>query len=298
MNRLQRILVGMTNTKADHDLLRYAGMVAHVCGTQRVCFTHVLPSAARAREDDNLVSDRHRAAAALEAAVRAHFPEAANIQTRVEVLKGPLVDRLLDFTAEQEVDLVLLGRGRDWSGRRSLARRLAMSAPCSVWMVPEGSPAALRRLLVPVDFSEHAAHALRLAASLAHLAGGAHCIALHVPPTEPMLLHEELDTFQRGREREEYRRWVASVGGSDVEIEPLLEEGWDVAETVLRVAAERQADLVVMGTRGRSPSASILLGSAAEQTIIASSLPVLAVKEFGARINVLKALLGRSFQGV
>src|SRR5262249_59984268 len=100
-------------------------------------------------------------------------------------------------------------------------------------------------------------------------AGDARCLALHVSAAEPALLHKELDTFQRVREREDYLRWVASVEGSGAEIEPVFEEGRDVTETVLRVAAECRADLVVMGTRGRSRSASILLGSATEQMILA-----------------------------
>jgi outer membrane protein OmpA-like peptidoglycan-associated protein len=52
------------------------------------------------------------------------------------------------------VDLILVGHGRGHSGKRALARRLAMKAPCSVWVVPEGAPARLNRILVPVDFSD------------------------------------------------------------------------------------------------------------------------------------------------
>jgi hypothetical protein len=55
--------------------------------------------------------------------------------------------------------------------------------------------------------------------------------------------------------------------------------------------------MIVLGTRGRSRSAAILLGSAAEQTIISSRLPVLAVKEFGDRLGVLEALLEKSHFG-
>src|SRR5262249_19876938 len=125
VDRFQRILVGMTDTEADSGLLRYAALVARVCGTQRVCFAHVLPTAGGGRADGEPVSDRDRALAALEAAVRAQFPEAANPQTAVEVLKGPLVDRLLGLAVEREADLVLVGRRLGRGGRRGLARRLA-----------------------------------------------------------------------------------------------------------------------------------------------------------------------------
>jgi len=56
-------------------------------------------------------------------------------------------------------------------------------------------------------------------------------------------------------------------------------------ETILWVAANRQVDLIVMGTRGRSRSAAIPFSSAVERTIIESRISVLAVKEFDARLG-------------
>ena len=73
-------------------------------------------------------------------------------------------------------------------------------------------------------------------------------------------------------------------------------EGADVASTIRRVAEDRRCDLIVMGTRGRSRAASVLLGSETEQTIIESRLPVLAVKHYGARLRLLQALFRERFR--
>lgn len=89
------------------------------------------------------------------------------------------------------------------------------------------------------------------------------------------------------------RKWLAPLA-SHVRIDAVFEHGGDVSETVLRVARERQADLIVMGTRGRSASAATLLGSVVEQTIISSHVPVLAVKEYGSQLGVLRALLDKT----
>jgi len=292
MDRFQRILVGITNTEADLYLLRYAALVARLSGAGRVCFAHVLPHGRDGLAGEGVIPARERTMAALEALVGTHFTGLApETQTVIDVLKAPLVNRSLDYAVEQEVDLVLVGHRRSL---RLLARRLAMSAPCSVWMVPEKSPAAFHRILVPVDFSPHSAHALRLAVSLAHRGGAVKCCVLHVTPTEPALLHEYPDTFSQDREREELRQLVASVGAPDVQFELLFETGRNVPETILRVAAEQQADLIVIGTRGHGASAAVRLGSAAEHTIIHSRFPVLAVKEFGARLGVLESLLEKS----
>ena len=76
-----------------------------------------------------------------------------------------------------------------------------------------------------------------------------------------------------------------------VRVSPLYLEGIHPADTIRRVADERGTDLVVMGTRGRSPSAGILLGSVAQETLIASRVPVLVVRSPGRHVGVFRALM-------
>ena len=77
------------------------------------------------------------------------------------MLTGPRTDRLLAFLAEQQIDLAIVGHKQQTPGRRATARRLTMKAPCSVWMIPEGAPATISRILVPIDFSDHSEDTLR-----------------------------------------------------------------------------------------------------------------------------------------
>jgi nucleotide-binding universal stress UspA family protein len=60
-------------------------------------------------------------------------------------------------------------------------------------------------------------------------------------------------------------------------VERRLEEGLAVTE-VLRVAQEVNADLIVMGTHGRTGLARLLMGSVAEQVLRKALCPVLTVK--------------------
>ena len=75
-----------------------------------------------------------------------------------------------------------------------------------------------------------------------------------------------------------------------------IEEGGSVAGAVNAVVRESSLDLVVVGTRGRSPSAAVLLGSESEHVLVESEVPVLVTKETGERIGVLRALLDRDLQ--
>jgi len=292
MHRYQHLMVGLARTDADAGLIRYAAMVARLGTASAVRFVHVLPSSA----DPTTVPEHDRVLAELQAEVQPHFagvPE--TVQVSYDVLLGPLVDQLLAYVAEKQVDLLLVGHGLEAPGRRALARRLAMKAPCSVWMVPEDSPADLRRILVPIDFSEHAADTMRVATSMARLSGHAECLALHVYFNEAVVTYEGYDQVLRGQEEQAYRQFIAPINCQGVKVTPLFEECANVAHVIGRVAAQHGADLIVMATRGRSQSAAILLGSVTEETIIETRVPLLAVKHFGARMGVLQALLDRRF---
>src|SRR5262249_26807035 len=153
----------------------------------------------------------------------------------------PLLDRLLAFSAEQEIDLLLVGHQRNHPGRYSLARRLTMKAPCSLWMVPQGAPASFDRILVPIDFSDHAADTLQLATSLAQRAGTEECLALHVYFNGAAVTYEEYDEVVRGQEQEAFKEFIAPLNTRGVGVTPLFEQGTNVGQVINRIAGEKGA---------------------------------------------------------
>lgn len=291
MHRFRHLMVGLTRTDSDGGLLRYAARVAQLGTVHEVRFVHVLSP------DLTTASAHDEALTAIQTAVSKDFaPSSPTLHVHFDVLKGPLVDRLLAYTAEQEADVLLLGHRKDHPNRYALARRLAMKAPCSVWLVPENSPPTLERPLVAVDFSDHAADTILVATSMARLAGVAECLALHVYFNEARATYEEYDQVIRGQEVKAFQQFLAPLNCQGVTVRPLFEEGANVAHVITRVAEREKADLIVMATRGRSRSAAILLGSVAEETIVETKVPLLVVKHFGARMGVLQALLDRGFR--
>jgi nucleotide-binding universal stress UspA family protein len=290
MHRYREMAVGLDRSETDAALVPYAAMVARLGTATAVHFVHVLPRTT----DAATVSGYDRVIADLQAQVRPEFHDVP-AQQSFDVLSGPLTDRLLSHVAEKEVDLLMVGHGRNRPGRSALARRLAMKAPCSVWMVPEGSRTGINRILVPIDFSENAADAMRVAVSLARLSGAAECLALHVYFNEAVVTYEEYDQVLRGQEQQAYRQFMAPINCHGVQVTPLFEESAQVGHAITRAADRNEVDLIVMATRGRSRSAAILLGSVTEELIIETRRPLLAVKHFGTRLSVLQALLDRKF---
>jgi nucleotide-binding universal stress UspA family protein len=54
--------------------------------------------------------------------------------------------------------------------------------------------------------------------------------------------------------------------------------GSDIAEEVLKVATETDAELVVIGLRRRSPVGKLIMGSTSQRVLLGAHCPVLAVK--------------------
>lgn len=262
-----------------------------VIGDVELCFVHVLGWSSQSQFRSEPTTHA-QALQRLTESVSANFGSG---RTRCHVLHGDVVDSLLETAAEFAADLILVGHSREHSGRRSLARRLAMQAPCSVWMKPAGAAASVRRVVAAIDYSGHSAYALSVAGHIARRAGSSTCRALHVYLNEGSAGVEEYQASDRAREREAFDRFTAPLDTAGVEVEPVLVEGVSVAESVHRLVESEPMDLVVMGSRGQSRSVSILLGGESEGVMMESRIPVLIAKRRGERIGLLQALLDRRF---
>jgi len=211
-----------------------------------------------------------------------------------QVLHGTVIDQLLETAAETVTDLILVGHKSEHSQRRSLARRLAMKAPCSVWMRPNGGPQDVRRVLAAVDFSTPSAYALSAAARIARNLETEECLALHVYFDEAMPEEAE-QRVNHAEILEKFDRFLAPLDIHGMKVRSVIEASPNVVHAIQRLAQQEQADLVVMGNRGQTRSASILLGSESEHMLMETQVPVLVVKRRGERIGLLEALFDRDF---
>ena len=141
------------------------------------------------------------------------------------------------------------------------------------------------RILCPTDFSEFSLRALERAVSLARWFE-ARVTALHVLPRPLVLpvgaimpdLGVPMDLLRAQRQQGETTlgRWIEPFLGEGVPIETRLVEG-DPWREIQAAAEALPADLVIMGTHGRSGFEHLLLGSVTEKVLRRAPCPVLAV---------------------
>lgn len=140
------------------------------------------------------------------------------------------------------------------------------------------------KILVPVDFSEHSAQALRTAADLSRRYD-AQLTLIHVfdpviyslPEAYVLFTPEQLDKVVGTLEAELAAAKQIAVEGGAARVETRLLHGF-VATQILELAASSKVDLIVMGTRGRTGLSHLLLGSVAERVVRLAPCAVLTVK--------------------
>ena len=88
---------------------------------------------------------------------------------------------------------------------------------------------------------------------------------------------EEVRTYRNLRERIDARLMAEGVSHEVLE----YVRGNTPAEDICAVASQRDAALIVIGYRRRTPAGKALLGSDAQEILLSAPCPVLAVRESG-----------------
>jgi nucleotide-binding universal stress UspA family protein len=211
------------------------------------------------------------------------------------VREGSPVDAILACAAEIAADLIVLGsHGRDGLGHLlfgSTAERVLHKAPCPTLILPAhaAEPASvdavrLRRVLCAVDFSPASARAFDLALSTAQ-EHGAELTVLHVvEAVAEDELEDGLPAAMRARvdalTRAAWERLHAAVprdAHARCGIREVVRYG-RAAHAIPREAAERAADLIVLGAHGHRGLGLLGIGSTTHAVVCRVACPVLTTR--------------------
>lgn len=291
MADLTRICVGNDFTSGSGCANRSAATLARSHGAH-LDLVHVvppLPLYERVLSGDagrpNLGSLSQRALERLQSTAAAST--FAGLSVSCAVRTGVPFVELIAHAREQEDDLILVGEVGDDSGRGprlgGTAERVLRKAQVPVWIARGAMDQLPQTILAPTDFSEASLAALRQAITLAGQ-WNARLVVVHViePIAQLYGWGAELAGSQvYGIEPEALApEWLAlseRIPLPQLPMEQLTVRGF-AADTLVGVARERQADLIVIGTHGRSALPHALLGSVAEAVARRAPCSVLSVR--------------------
>jgi nucleotide-binding universal stress UspA family protein len=287
-----RIVVGVDGSAASQEALQWAVGLGEVLGAEVVAI-HALGLLDRWHDPDaSAQSWRTTLSDVVERTWCVPLARSPGAH-RVEVRDGDPVDVLLAAADGEHADLLVVGsRGvgdRPELALGSTSLRVLRAARVPVLVVPDrrrASPPAgglrLRHLLVGVDRSDASRAALELAADVAVALGGSLSVLEVVDYLPPFPLRESTAGTHEGEAQAPgpamalLEAEVRGVRARGVGVQVFVRSG-DPAPALLELADDVDADLVVVGTRGRGGPAELLLGSVARTVADRARRPTLVV---------------------
>lgn len=215
----------------------------------------------------------------------AQRPEFAQRKVEVDVRIGKPFVELMSVCKSWKGDVIVVGSSARGENRflGSTGERVLRESPVPVLIAKRDLPIGPKTVLIPTDFSDCAKQAAQEALALVRGFGGRavflHVLDIHyiypaaygaeamiIPPIAPEELEPDWQEFLQD----------LPLGGGLL-WEKQTREG-HAAQTVAETANEIGADLIVIGTHGRTGIAHMLLGSVAEQILRTAPCSVLTIR--------------------
>ena len=273
LGRFERFLVASDGSEFSAAAVREAIGMASRCGAQ----VHVMSLLATGVEHEGLGESILKQE--META-QAHLDEikaqadAAGVSCETHLIQGQRVDQeIVDLADRVKADVIVMGR----RGRRGLARmmlghataQVIGQAHCNVLVVPRAARVEGRHVVLATDGSRFAEAAAVTAGSLARFCDTKVMVASVTTPSH--------GPERRAEAEQAVQRAVAHMKAVGATAEGTVLEG-QPADVIAAVAREKNADLIVTGSHGRSGLERVLLGSTSERILNETPCAVLVVK--------------------
>jgi len=302
MEKQNTALIGLDLSKMDQVILDNIQKVIQLLDLNKIYFMHIAENLALPEDiastypnllapvDESIEQEIQNKIKELE------IPE--NVEIEVTAEEGNPTEKLLRWSKIKNVDFIIMGRKTELEGSGALAKRIAQKAPTSVLFITEDITAnKFQKFIVPIDFSRHTEMVLEKVEKFIEGKENAKIRYVHIYQV-PIGYHktgksyEEFANIMLENAKKEFDKLVHKHKIEKHPCDFILKGNKNNADHILEAAINHSSDMLVIGSRGRSNSAAILLGSVAEKLVqINHKIPMLVVKMKGENMSFLEALL-------
>ncbi|MBI5189256.1 MAG: universal stress protein [Nitrospirae bacterium] len=284
MGKYMKILVAVDGSEFSKSAFRQACRLARENGR-----TLTAVMAVPALEDQfEVLKHREKAEAVLKelsekvmASIKAIGDE-EGVKTAVNIVDGDAHSAISETAAEGRHDLVVMGRrgktGIERALMGSVTARVIGHSSADVLVVQKNTALGWKKILVATDGSRHGDAAVDKAIDLAKAYGGELAVVSVVDVNEE--IYAEAPEAVEGFVKTSLKAVAAvkeKAEKAGLKAESVVKEG-EAYQAIVDAAKELNANLVVMGSHGRTGLKRLLMGSVTEKVIGHIPCPVLVVK--------------------
>lgn len=300
----EKILVLMDTSNADKTLLKFLEPIATTNETKEV---HFFNSISEMKIPDDVLRDfpeiKEKAVedrvTQLKTLAKDLLPQNVLNVSHFHVKEGAPSKAILRFVEKNNIDLVLMGRHKNFIGGGVLSNRLARRAACSIFIVPEEAELNLDLLHVPCDFSPHSKIAMEEAIKITRKYNNRMKIICQNVYTVPGGYHysgktyEEFADIMKKNAEKEYLKFMSDIDHDGVTLEVVysLDTNDNPVTDIIDFAHEHKPGAIVIGVKGRTATTALFIGSRAEQLIqYNSDIPMMVIRPKGQNAGILDLL--------
>lgn len=283
MGRYRKILVAFDGSESSKNALRQAVKLAQ----DEKCWitvVSVVPPYVGDLEFVGMVGMREAMRKPCENALieAQQIAEKEKVSIKTVCEEGEAHERIIDLADAENFDLIVMGR----RGLRRIERALIGSVTArvigysqrDVLVVPRNTTIGWKSIILPTDGSKYSEIATEKAINFAKSYGGNIKAISAVDVTEEFMAQAPGAVESLVKKAKETVEDVKKKANSEgVEAEGIVREG-EAFKLIADFARDEKADVIVMGSHGRTGLKRLLMGSVCERVIGHSPCPVLVVK--------------------
>lgn len=299
MKRFKNILIPVNLTKMDTPVIHFASIISKIAALDKLYFLHInrslhIPDEIRAKYP-LLQPLKEYSEGLIKESVESVFGTSAKINADYSAVEGVPIKELLSHIMSKNIDLVIIGRKTNVKETRLLPVKIARKAPCSVLVVPEGVKPSIKNILVPIDFSENSYRAIDVAIAIASSVPNGtikfvNVYELPIGYSKTGKSAEEFGAIMKSNAIKSYEKLIKKIDFKKVPLSAEFLQHKKPAVAIRELIEKEQFDMVILGARGISESAGLLLGSVTENLLLSTQIPLIVVKRKGEGLNLLEAI--------
>lgn len=295
MEKIERILVGLELRESDFYLIKYAHEIAKIIQPTTIDFLHITESLDPAvLKHGNFTPRDEKLEQMMQEEVSMYF-KGSEFQTRFDVIEGRPVEQLLHWAVVKQSDLIILGRKEDATHAEVTVEKIIRKSPCSVLLVPDKAKPQFDKFLTAIDFSSKSVDIIELLNDVFDFPqiDGIHFFDLPTGYYKTGKTEEEFIKILDFNAKETATKMVTKLPKNDnLSFTNICSEGMDEYDHIVNHAKKNNYNMIVIGSRGKTDAAAVLLGSFAEKFIRHNrEIPTFIVKTKGENMGFLEAFL-------
>ncbi len=304
MEEIKRILVAVDLTEMDETLVQYVTELSNKLSLDKIYFFNVLknlelPDAIAKKYPDLLAPLDESTKKSIQYTINEEAGNQLKANYEIKVTEGNRAEQILKWAKIKEVDLIVLGRKSGLEGDGIISGKVVKLAPCSVILVPEILPQNLNKAVTPIDFSATSELAFEFSLILASNIPDLKitCLNIYDVPSGYSMLgktYEEFAQIMQNNAEESFNNFLGKYDTKGINIEAKfeLDESGHIAKKIYQFSMKEKASVIVIGSKGRTQVAAVLIGSIAEKLMkLNAQIPLIVVKHRRHNMDFLEALM-------